>query len=236
MSVKISGLVWDLDLPRDEKYVLLAYVDHADHDGNNIYPANSTVMRMTGYNRRSIQTITKKLKEERGEIKSGERAYPARPALLLKDGYSQYSTPRYRFNIGGAQNLRFEREGRKKLPEGAQKTTENMQEIAPEPSLKPSLTHDIEKISPFPEQEKHWQSFLCQMKMDMSLATYNGYVADTYISDYSQNGDGVHLKIACQTDEQRDWLNSRMIATAQRMLTGFFDEEVKLEFVTEANK
>ncbi len=33
MSGKISGMVWDADLPRNLKYVLLAYADHADHEG-----------------------------------------------------------------------------------------------------------------------------------------------------------------------------------------------------------
>ena len=64
MSVKIMGMVWDLDnkvIDREEKYVLLAYADHADHKGYNIYPAVSTIMQKTGYKERSIQLITKSL-------------------------------------------------------------------------------------------------------------------------------------------------------------------------------
>ena len=64
MSVKIMGLVWDLDLPQNEKFVLLAYADHADHNGNNIFPAVSTIAEKTGYSERSIQGITRSLEEK----------------------------------------------------------------------------------------------------------------------------------------------------------------------------
>jgi hypothetical protein len=43
------GLVWDSDLERDEKYVLLAYADHADHTGRSIYPGDPLVAYKTGY-------------------------------------------------------------------------------------------------------------------------------------------------------------------------------------------
>ena len=43
MSVKAMSWVWDQDIPREQKFVLLAYADHADHDGGNIYPAVDTI-------------------------------------------------------------------------------------------------------------------------------------------------------------------------------------------------
>lgn len=64
MSVKIMGLVWDLDneaIARDEKYILLAYADHADHLGKNIYPSVDTIAKKTGYKERATQMITRKL-------------------------------------------------------------------------------------------------------------------------------------------------------------------------------
>ena len=39
MSVKVMGLLWDLDLPPSDKLVALALADHADHDGNRAYPS-----------------------------------------------------------------------------------------------------------------------------------------------------------------------------------------------------
>lgn len=64
MSVKIMGAVWDADLPRDEKFVLLAFADHADHDGGNIYPSIGRIAWKTGYSERQIIRITKKLTDK----------------------------------------------------------------------------------------------------------------------------------------------------------------------------
>jgi hypothetical protein len=61
MSVKVTGKVWDSDLPRDMKFVALANADHADHDGGSVYPGRATIAKMTGYKRRSVETITKQL-------------------------------------------------------------------------------------------------------------------------------------------------------------------------------
>jgi len=73
MSVKIMGLVWDADLPKDEKFILLAYADHADHTGRNVYPSVGLVAWKTGYSPRSVTRITHKL-EERGIMLQTGRA------------------------------------------------------------------------------------------------------------------------------------------------------------------
>ena len=49
--------VWDLKLPHASKFVLLAMADHADHDGNNVYPSVRTVALKTGYSVRQVQRI-----------------------------------------------------------------------------------------------------------------------------------------------------------------------------------
>lgn len=70
MSVKIMGMVWDLDnsiIDREEKYILLAYADHADHKGGNIFPAIDTIAEKTGYKERATQMITRSL-EAKGFI------------------------------------------------------------------------------------------------------------------------------------------------------------------------
>ncbi len=63
MSVKVMAWVWDQDMPVKEKFVLLAYADHADHEGGSIFPANKTIAKKTGYSVRSIQRITTRLEE-----------------------------------------------------------------------------------------------------------------------------------------------------------------------------
>lgn len=57
------GAVWDLDLPRNKTIILLAMADHADHNGNNIFPSIGLIAWKTGYSesqtRRIIQTLVK---------------------------------------------------------------------------------------------------------------------------------------------------------------------------------
>lgn len=84
MSVKVMGWVWDTDLPQDEKLVALAYADHADHDGTNIFPAISSIAQKTGYSERSVQRITRKLVERR---------------LLLSDGEGPKGTRKWRMVV-----------------------------------------------------------------------------------------------------------------------------------------
>ncbi len=72
MSVKAMALVWDMLCPEtygdlqfkpNHKYVLVAYADHADHNGKNIFPAIATVARKTGYGERNVQYLTGELEE-----------------------------------------------------------------------------------------------------------------------------------------------------------------------------
>lgn len=61
MSVKVMGRVWELDLPANEKFVLLALADHADHDGNNVFPGLELIAFKTGYTTQQVRRIERKL-------------------------------------------------------------------------------------------------------------------------------------------------------------------------------
>jgi len=61
MSWKISGQVWDIQLPQNKLLVLLAMADHADHEGNNVYPSIGLIAWKTGYSKRQVQRIIKSL-------------------------------------------------------------------------------------------------------------------------------------------------------------------------------
>ena len=63
MSAKISGKVWDMDLPHNEMLVLLAMADHADHEGRHIYPSLGLVAWKTGYNIRQVRRIIRDVSE-----------------------------------------------------------------------------------------------------------------------------------------------------------------------------
>ena len=83
MSVKVMGVVWESDLPQREKFVLLAYADHADHMGNNVFPSVGLIAWKTGYTTRSIQRITKTLLDK---------------GILIDEGKSKYGTNKYKID------------------------------------------------------------------------------------------------------------------------------------------
>jgi hypothetical protein len=92
MSVKAMGLAWELKLTPAKKYILLAYVDHADHDGGNIYPSVGLVAWKTGYSVRQVQLTTKELVKDK---------------LLIPDGVYKNSVKRYRFDFKQAETLKM---------------------------------------------------------------------------------------------------------------------------------
>lgn len=141
MSVKIIGLLWECDLPQNEKFVAIAYADHADHDGNNIYPSYALLEKKTGYKKRQLQRITSSL-ESKG--------------VLIDDGEGPYGTNKWRMdvpNLPYAEWSDFYR-GVKMTPPAAQDNDAEIDEkpeervsflhggvspSTPKPSLKPSV-------------------------------------------------------------------------------------------------
>ncbi|PKN92993.1 MAG: hypothetical protein CVU44_11215 [Chloroflexi bacterium HGW-Chloroflexi-6] len=67
MSGLVMGLVWELPLNgefgRAEKYILLAYADHSDQNGGNIFPSVDLVSEKTGYAERAVQMSTRTLEK-----------------------------------------------------------------------------------------------------------------------------------------------------------------------------
>lgn len=84
MSVKVMGAVWDADLGRYEKYILLAYADHAEHDGSSVYPSVGLIAWKTGYSERQVIRITKIL------VKKG---------YLIHYGESKFGTNLFRIDL-----------------------------------------------------------------------------------------------------------------------------------------
>lgn len=52
---------WELDIPQNEKFVLLAFADHADDDGVT-YPSIGRIAWKSGYSARQVQAIVSKLR------------------------------------------------------------------------------------------------------------------------------------------------------------------------------
>ena len=141
MSVKIMGLIWDYEIPRDEKFVLLAYADHASHDGTNIFPSVETIAKKTGYSERSVQTITRKLQNM---------------GLLIQDGKGAKGTNKWRIPMEWGAEFAPENSAgvQKSDGGGAESKLRGVQPAAPEslePSLEPSVKEAKPKASEIPE-------------------------------------------------------------------------------------
>ncbi len=91
MSVIVMEIVWQANLPPNEKLILLAYADHADQHGRESYPSIQTVARKTGYKTRTVQYKTRKL---------------TRRGLLLPDGKGPQGTNRWRIPLEGLRGCR----------------------------------------------------------------------------------------------------------------------------------
>lgn len=122
MSVKVMGIVWDSNLKPTDKFVLIAYADHASHDGTNVFPSIETIVKKTGFSERTVQGATRKLEEI---------------GWLISDGKGKNGTNRWRIpvDIGGAAPAPPLDEGCILPREGVQLTAGGGAAPAPEPSL-----------------------------------------------------------------------------------------------------
>jgi hypothetical protein len=95
MSGKIMGLVWEMELPHGEKYVLLAMADHADHEGNHVRPSVDLICWKTDYSERQVRRLVGQLRKRRilivtakatnrrpAEYRIDVNAAPRKPARL----------------------------------------------------------------------------------------------------------------------------------------------------------
>lgn len=134
MSGKISGAVWDMALPQNEKYVLLAYADHADHEGRGVRPGYQLVAWKTGYSVRHVQHIVRKL-EEKGililEIPGGN-----------KDAGTLGKPNEWRIDIDAAPMSPKRKRGGRVIPTSPQGDTQNTHmrviSTSPKSSVEPS--------------------------------------------------------------------------------------------------
>jgi hypothetical protein len=98
LSAKATGLIWEADLPRPEKYVLLALADHAKEDGSDVYPSLARVQWKTGYSETQVRDIIRSLIEQRILV------------LVKKGGNGSTDTNRYRIDFTALRMLQDFRE------------------------------------------------------------------------------------------------------------------------------
>ena len=222
MSVKAMSLVWDMPCPDTinemefkpgHKYVLVAYADHADHHGKNIYPSIATIARKTGYEERSVQRLTHELEQMQ---------------VLVPDGTGPRGTNRF--------YLPFSKEGDKISPLTKFQGDKNQKSLGDIPS------GDIpsgDKISPeFKERNLNnliistdmvlfWDQTKTKIQKDMAKAKFETWVKDTEPLGY----DGDTLVIIARNTYARDWLLKNVKQMAQEITGVFIDFVIVMEEV-----
>ncbi|MDX1461329.1 MAG: helix-turn-helix domain-containing protein [Xanthomonadales bacterium] len=79
MSIKLMSQVWELDLPQNEKIVLLCFADFAD-DSGRCWPSIRRVAWKTGYSPRNMKRIVNALRQK-GLLEEIRAAAPHFPTI-----------------------------------------------------------------------------------------------------------------------------------------------------------
>lgn len=217
MSVKAMGLVWDMECPAkingkefkpSHKFVLIAYADHADHNGKNIWPAIETIAKKTGLDTRTVQRLTKDMREM---------------GYLVEDGKGPRGTNRWA--------LPFSNKGDKLSPlTGDILTPDKLSGDKTDKSLGDNSLGDIplnDKLTPeFKELNQElinnisndvfdsWENMKERVKPDFQKAQYETWIAPTQGISF----DDLTLNVATINDYARQWLDENLKELAQTHL------------------
>jgi len=72
-----------------------------------------------------------------------------------------------------------------------------------------------------------WQRVLNQLRLEMPRATFDSWVRDTHAITLEND----MLTIGSRDADARDWLESRLTSTVQRLLVGILNQSVSVQFV-----
>lgn len=212
MSVKAMSLVWELPCPGEingidfkpgHKYVLIAYADHADHHGRNIYPSVETVAKKTGYEERSVQRLTRELEDMK---------------LLVPDGSGPRGTNRYL--------IPFSRGGDKISPLTNCQGDKNEKSLGDIPSgdipSGDNLSPELKNLNPenlyISKQIKDvWAAAKEKLRSEMPKASFETWVKDTETIGIFDRA----MVVISRNAYARDWLASRLQEQANEA-SGYF--------------
>lgn len=91
MSVKQMTLVWELDLDPNLRLLLLALADHADDEGNNVYPSVEHLAWKVGYSGRQVRRNLQILRDEMKVLE------------LVESGGGRGKSNRYRLHLDACE-------------------------------------------------------------------------------------------------------------------------------------
>jgi hypothetical protein len=84
VSVEVSRLAWEVELPPTEKFVLVALADFASPDGTDVFPSTALLARRTGWEERTIYKARSSLRK-RGVLMTVKPATFNHPTIYRID-------------------------------------------------------------------------------------------------------------------------------------------------------
>jgi len=182
MSVRTMSMVWDLPCPSTHndiqfrpahKWVLMAYVDHADHFGKNIFPSVATIAKKTGFEERSIQRLTRDLEEMR---------------FLVADGVGRNGTNRWKYNTNKGGDSLSPLEDRGDIPSGDIPSGDIPSGDIPSGDTRsPELIKELniyKYLEKYLRTTAYWQKFSKQLEKATSIETDGEKVIVTGLTHY----------------------------------------------------
>ncbi len=142
-------MVWESGLPKNRKMCLLAYADHADDDGNSIYPGEDRMAEKTSDSPGNVRRVTSLLIDDGLLIqtKRGHRGQRAEFRIDLEVLAAQIA--RHSEKVKGAhdgQERRAESADRRAPTSGKARTTATPNHQEPS---EPSENHQLAEAAPF---------------------------------------------------------------------------------------
>lgn len=107
-------------------------------------------------------------------------------------------------------------------PEQTGTAQQEEQEPDPEPTVQPVYWGDVGS-----EIVSAWESVLGQLAQEMARSTFTKYVIATAPIRFADDT----LFVCAENVDARDWLESRITSTAERLLVGILNQSVTVEFV-----
>lgn len=126
------ALVWKLDLPPNQRLVLLAYADHADDEGGSVFPSLGRIAWKTGYSRDQVRRISRELANSKliEKVKDAGSQRGVEYRLRLERG-SKLPPLKPRSKNQGVAN--------DPSPPGANDPSQGGAPMPPKPSVEPSV-------------------------------------------------------------------------------------------------
>ena len=227
MSVKAMSLVWDMECPAflngkefktSHKFLLLSYADHADFAGRNIWPAVGTMARKTGMDDRTVQRLTADLSEM---------------GLLLDDGHGPKGTNKWAlpFNAGGDKlspltNRRGDKNS-ESLGDNPSGDNPSGDKLSPELKEPKPINNILADKTVTAEIQAAWMSVLSTIEKETARSMFETWIKDAAPIHFE---DGL-LQVGVRDNAVREWMESRLQSSIERLLIGALGHVVKVEFV-----